>query len=128
MQSSEKKSGKKVFVLESFIRKNGQDIKDGYLLFPNPEKAANIIEVCEQALKDERFRPFSENGQAFYKPKDWIVATDFYGNQVQQRGSMFVRKLEDAILDLSVAEIAVWENETEQEQEQEVVQEEEDNK
>lgn len=124
MQASEKKSGKKVFVLESFIRKNGQDVKDGYLLFPSPEKAANIIEVCESALKDETIRPFSENGQAFYKAKDWIVATDFYGNQVQQRGSMFVRKLEDAILEVTVAEMANWSNEPEQE----VVQDDEQSK
>lgn len=111
MQATEKKMGKKLYVLNSYVRKDGKDIQDGYLLFQSPEKAESIIEVCEAALNDTS-RKLTDQGQAFYKHNKWIIATDFYGNQVAQRGSMFVRKLEEAELDVGQSNIENWEEQS----------------
>ena len=85
--------GKKVFALKSMVKEGDKVIQDGFLLFKNPEKAAEIINMCKKALDEN---PNSEKKMAFYEEHDWVSVGDFYATQVLQRGSMFVRNLSTA--------------------------------
>lgn len=104
----EKKPGKKMFVLKSFIRKDGKDFNDGYLLFPSPEKANAIVEMCDLALNDPNHKVFSGHVQPFYEMSHWVLVSDFYASQVAQRGSMFVRNLDDATANIEQDGLEVW--------------------
>lgn len=96
MENTEQKVeqvGKKVFALKSMVKEGDKIHQDGFLLFRTPEKASSIVEMCQKNLTDN---PDSQKKMAFYEPYQWVFVDDFYGTQVVQRGSMFVRELEIA--------------------------------
>jgi hypothetical protein len=98
--------GKKVFALNSMWRTPSGDIQDGYLLFKNPEKAQSIIDICERNLLVTE-RKYLENlkGKPFYTPAQWVFVSEFYYNQITQRGSMFVRDLKHATNSIDQSEV-----------------------
>lgn len=91
-------AGKEVFALSSYTIINGESQHDGYLLFKNPDKAIEIVRLCNKNIQEAQSNPSPNYNRpkklAYYTPYKWVSVNDFFHSQVTSKGSFFTRNLD----------------------------------
>lgn len=89
-------TGKEVFALASYTIINGESQHDGYLLFKNPDKAIEIVRLCNKNIQEAQNKPNHNRPKklAYYTPYKWVSVNDFFHGQVSSKGSFFTRNLD----------------------------------
>lgn len=76
-----------VFGLTSFTQKADKSfVKDGYLLFPDEEKALNFLTLCENMNRNEK--------SVQYEKFSWVKVDKFVGERVHEQKHFFVSQAE----------------------------------
>lgn len=71
-----------VFGLRSFKKEGAEFTRDGYLLFPDEEKALSFLNLCDNINK---------NGKTcHYEKFTWVKVNDFVGERVHVQKHFFV--------------------------------------